>query len=324
MTKGGGSASRVPAGYTYLGQFVDHDLTFDHTAVALGVEVSPADLLQGRSPSLDLDSLYGAGPADPESAKFYADDLHLKTGRTVAVGGLVARDGFDLPRSGVGSARAKRRALIPDFRNDENLAVASTHLAMVRFHNRMVDKVPASVPTAQRFRRARRQVTRHYQWMIRHDYLPRICRKATLDDVFENGRKIFEVGADPLQVPTMPIEFSIAAFRLGHSMVREAYDWNGSSPTARARWTCCSPSRRPAGTWEATRDCPATGSPTSGGSTTSGRPAAPTSRCPRAGSTAPCASTPCWSTRCATSRPAPSAVPRWTSTTPVRISPSAT
>jgi hypothetical protein len=230
MTKGGGSASRVPAGYTYLGQFVDHDLTFDHTAVALGVEVSPADLLQGRSPSLDLDSLYGAGPADPESAKFYADDLHLKTGRTVAVGGLVARDGFDLPRSGVGSARAKRRALIPDFRNDENLAVASTHLAMVRFHNRMVDKVPASVPPAQRFRRARRQVTRHYQWMIRHDYLPRICRKATLDDVFENGRKVFEVGADPLQVPTMPIEFSIAAFRLGHSMVREAYDWNREFP----------------------------------------------------------------------------------------------
>jgi hypothetical protein len=77
MTKGGGSASRVPAGYTYLGQFVDHDLTFDHTAVALGVEVSPADLLQGRSPSLDLDSLYGAGPADPESAKFYVVGLHL-------------------------------------------------------------------------------------------------------------------------------------------------------------------------------------------------------------------------------------------------------
>lgn len=230
MTAGGGGSGRVPAGYTYLGQFVDHDLTFDHTSVALGVEVSPADLLQGRSPSLDLDSLYGAGPADPESAAFFADDLHLKMGKTLAVGGLVAREGFDLPRSGVGSAKAKRRALIPDFRNDENLAVAQTHLAMVRFHNRVVDKSPASVPTAQRFRRARREVTKHYQWMIRHDYLPRICRKAVLDDVFDNGRKIFEVGADPLQVPTMPIEFSVAAFRLGHSMVREAYDWNSEFP----------------------------------------------------------------------------------------------
>ncbi|MGH3362384.1 MAG: peroxidase family protein, partial [Nocardioides sp.] len=184
----------------------------------------------GRSPSLDLDSLYGAGPADPVSAKFYADDRHLKMGRTVAVGPLVARDGFDLPRAGTGTVKARRKALIPDFRNDENLAVAQTHLAMIRFHNRVVDKLPASVPPAQRFRRARRQVTKHYQWMIRHDFLPRICRKSVLNDVFNNGRKVFEVGADPLQVPTMPIEFSIAAFRLGHAMIREAYDWNREFP----------------------------------------------------------------------------------------------
>ena len=230
MTRGGGRVGRVPAGYTYLGQFVDHDLTFDQTTVALGVDIAPADLLQGRSPSLDLDSLYGAGPADPESAKFYADDRHLGMGETVAVGGLVGRQGFDLPRVGTGSAKARRRAVIPDFRNDENLAVAQTHLAMIRFHNRVVDKLPASVPTAQRFRRARRSVVKHYQWMIRHDYLPRICRRSVLNDVFHNGRKLFEVGADPLQVPTMPIEFSIAAFRLGHAMIREAYDWNREFP----------------------------------------------------------------------------------------------
>ena len=230
MTAGGGGAGRVPAGFTYLGQFVDHDLTFDQTTVALGVDIAPADLLQGRSPSLDLDSLYGAGPSDSESARFYADDRHLKMGETVAVGDLEARQGFDLPRLGTGSARARRRAVIPDFRNDENLAVAQTHLAMIRFHNRVVDQLPASVPTAQRFRRARRSVVKHYQWMIRHDYLPRICRPSVLDDVFSNGRKVFEVGADPLQVPTMPIEFSIAAFRLGHAMVRENYDWNREFP----------------------------------------------------------------------------------------------
>ena len=54
--------------------------------VALGDRVSPADLLQGRSPTLDLDSLYGAGPTDPVSAEFYADDRHLKMGKTVRVG----------------------------------------------------------------------------------------------------------------------------------------------------------------------------------------------------------------------------------------------
>ena len=50
----------IPAGYTYLGQFIDHDLTMDVTEVRLGEDVSPAELLQARSPSLDLDSLYGA------------------------------------------------------------------------------------------------------------------------------------------------------------------------------------------------------------------------------------------------------------------------
>ena len=226
MIRGGGRPTGVPSGFTYLGQFIDHDLTFDRTEVTLGDSISPADLLQARSPSLDLDSLYGAGPLDPESAKFYSDDRHLKMGRTNAIGPDAAKDGFDLPRGLGSSAAAKRKAVIPDPRNDENLAVAQTHLAMIRFHNRVVDKLPASVPAAQRFTRARRQVVKHYQWMIRTDYLPRIVRKAVVDDVFTHGRKVFEVGVTPTDVPTMPIEFSVAAFRLGHSMVRSAYSWN--------------------------------------------------------------------------------------------------
>jgi hypothetical protein len=62
--------------------------------------------------------------------------------------------------------------------------------------------------------------------MLRHDYLPRICAPAVINNVFNSGRKAFEVGANPTDVPTMPIEFSVAAFRLGHSMVRQAYNWN--------------------------------------------------------------------------------------------------
>lgn len=194
----------------------------------LGDRVSPALLLQARSPSLDLDSLYGAGPQDPASAKFYeADGVHLKMGRTVGEGDLPAMEGFDLPRRGTGSsARAKRRALIPDPRNDENLAVAQTHLAMIRFHNRVVDTLDGTTPPAQRFAAAREIVTKHYQWMIRTDFLPRICARPTLNDVFRNGRALFESDAAPTDVPTMPIEFSIAAYRLGHSMVRGAYNWN--------------------------------------------------------------------------------------------------
>jgi hypothetical protein len=227
MAVGGGGASGVPAGFTYLGQFVDHDLTFDRTSVMLGDRVSPSDLLQARSPSLDLDSLYGAGPTEPGSGRFYrADGLHLKTGRTEATDGFPDMDDFDLPRGRGDTPEERRSAIIPDPRNDENLAVAQTHLAFIRFHNRVVDTQLDGVPPAQRFAVAREIVTKHYQWMLRTDYLPQICAKSVVNDVFANGRRAFEVGATPTDVPTMPIEFSVAAFRLGHSMVRASYDWN--------------------------------------------------------------------------------------------------
>jgi hypothetical protein len=227
MASGGGGESQIPAGFTYLGQFTDHDLTFDKTNVMLGQHVSPAQLLQARSPSIDLDSLYGAGPADPGSTMFYeVDGLHLKMGRTAAADGIVAKDGFDLPRGAGTTAPAKRKAVIPDPRNDENLAVAQTHLAFIRFHNRVVDTLPSSVPAQLRFATARELVTNHFQWLLRTDLLPRICAPGVVNDVFSNGRKAFEVGAIPTDVPTMPIEFSIAAYRLGHSMIRQAYNWN--------------------------------------------------------------------------------------------------
>ena len=224
MTTGTNAGSRIPSGFTYLGQFIDHDLTFDKTSVTFGEDISPARLLQGRSPVLDLDSLYGAGPADPVSAQFYSDGLRLKMGGTLASGDP-AIPNFDLPRHPSGKVAVRRTALIPEPRNDENLVVAQTHLAFIRFHNRVVDTLPTT-PPALKFSRARRKVTQHYQWMIRTDFLPRICDRAVVSDVFKNGRKVFEVGAVPTSMPTMPIEFSIAAYRLGHSMVRAAYNWN--------------------------------------------------------------------------------------------------
>ncbi|MGZ5338515.1 MAG: peroxidase family protein, partial [Thermoleophilaceae bacterium] len=145
MAAGGGGAGQIPAGFTYLGQFIDHDLTMDKTKLLLREQRSPAQLQQGRSPALDLDSLYGAGPQDPESAKFYeADGIHLKMGKTKAEGGFPAMVGFDLPRGAGNTTAKKRKAIIPDGRNDENLAVAQTHLAMIRFHNRVADSLPAS------------------------------------------------------------------------------------------------------------------------------------------------------------------------------------
>ena len=139
MVAGGGGSGDVPAGYTYLGQFIDHDLTMDRTEVELGDDVTPAQLVQGRSPRLDLDSLYGVGPGDPVSARFYEDDgVHLKIGDTRRVDADARKKGHDLPRGVAG----KRTALIPDPRNDENLIVAQTHVAMIRLHNTVADSLP--------------------------------------------------------------------------------------------------------------------------------------------------------------------------------------
>ncbi|MCA1835410.1 MAG: heme peroxidase family protein [Actinobacteria bacterium] len=246
-------ADPIPAGFTYLGQFVDHDLTMDATAVSLGQDVTVDELVDGRSPALDLDSVYGRGPQHPQDRRFYAaDGIKLKTGTTAAVDVGPAtnpnppnsnstnanRDGFDLPRVGTGPTKAAQRAaLIPDARNDENLAVAQTHLAFIHFHNRVVDTLGAhGVPGVLLFDRAQGEVVRHYQWMLRTDHLPRIIEPDLVDDVFTNGRKFFEVtaggygddgaGTTAGDTATMPIEFSVAAYRLGHSMIRDTYQWN--------------------------------------------------------------------------------------------------
>jgi hypothetical protein len=177
--------------------------------------------------------VYGRGPQDPQDRVFYAEDgVKLKVGTTSATTFPDNRvnvdlEGFDLPRAGTGVTEADRRSpLIPDTRNDENLAIAQTHLAFIRFHNRAVDELAVrGRPSRPLFMEAQEQVVRHYQWMLRTDFLPRVVDPAIVDDVFTHGRRFFEAKNNGLR-PTMPIEFSIAAYRLGHSMVRGAYQWN--------------------------------------------------------------------------------------------------
>ncbi|MBM7775303.1 hypothetical protein JOD54_005507 [Actinokineospora baliensis] len=226
----------IPAGFTYLGQFVDHDLTIDRTATQLGSEVTVDELVQGRSPALDLDSLYGRGPLDRHDRRFYAEDqVKLKVGTTSATDFpddrvRVDLEGFDLPRKGgtSGTGADRREPLIPDLRNDENLAVAQTHLAFIRFHNRVVDDLALSGMNERRlFEAAREQVVKHYQWMLRTDFLPRVVDPEIVHEVFTGGRRFFEAnGHNRTRRPTMPVEFSVAAYRMGHSMVRDAYEWN--------------------------------------------------------------------------------------------------
>jgi hypothetical protein len=209
----------IPAGFTYLGQFIDHDITYDPTS-KLQRDNDPAALVNFRTPRFDLDSLYGSGPLDQPFLYEWKDTSN----RGVKL--LVGHHGHpDLPRNQQG------RALIGDARNDENLIVSQLHLLFIRFHNKVVDLLrggPPALEGPELFEAAQRAVRWHYQWIVMHDFLERIVGK----DV---ARSVLRPGADgrPPSVerrfyawedePTIPVEFSGAAFRFGHSMVRSTY-----------------------------------------------------------------------------------------------------
>ncbi|MCE7980210.1 MAG: peroxidase [Caldilinea sp. CFX5] len=220
---------RLPAGFTYLGQFIDHDLTFDQTTNIPTDNLPLEEIIQGRTPSLDLDSVYGRGP-DLEEKRIYAPDkVHLRIGVTTPTpagqesANTLAALPNDLPRGDDPANPAI--ATIGDPRNDENLAVGQTHLAFLKFHNKVVDRLAATgLQGAALFTAARRLVTLHYQWIVLHDFLPRFVDSATLSDVLVNGRKFYQF--IPGEEPTMPLEFSVAGYRLGHSMVRRDYHFN--------------------------------------------------------------------------------------------------
>jgi hypothetical protein len=228
----------LPAGYTYLGQFIDHDVTFDPTSRLQRVN-DPNALFDFRSPRLDLDSLYGSGPLDQPFLYDWKAPEHegvkLLVGRNR--GRRFARD--DLPRN------ADDRALLGDARNDENLIVAQLHLLFIRFHNKVVDllvkrakKARVAISSTKLFEEAQRTVRWHYQWIVIHDFLPRIVESTTAPAGTTEARAVaghrFFRWHDR---PFMPIEFSAAAYRFGHSMVREDYkinDRHGNIPILNA------------------------------------------------------------------------------------------
>jgi hypothetical protein len=210
----------IPAAYTYLGQFVDHDLTFDpisHLRETLtGAQLRA--LVDFRTPSFDLDNLYGRGPDDQPY-------MYKKDGIRMLLGERMMGDPFDpgavqLPRGPSG------RALIGDPRNDENRIVAQLHAIFLRFHNRVVHKMGGRKHVS--FREAREQVRWHYQWILVNDFLPRILEGQTYQSVFPDPYGpvpgIPRLRENDLEL--MPVEFSVGAYRFGHSMVRPQYKLN--------------------------------------------------------------------------------------------------
>jgi Animal haem peroxidase len=218
----------VPAGFTYLGQFIDHDITFDTTSLQ-EILIDPLALRNFRTPMLDLDSVYGSGPvAQPYLYQRGNSDLLLIGTTSRNPGGGDPAVPTELPND---LQRAPNGfALIGDPRNDENLIVAQLHLAFLKFHNRVVaglkdGSIARESPLRKTpFEEARDLVIWHYQWIVLHDFLRRILDNRQLDAVLQEGRRFYQFYPEP--GPFIPVEFSAAAYRLGHSMVRAVYDYN--------------------------------------------------------------------------------------------------
>ena len=227
--------SDIPAVMTYLGQFIDHDLTANTdreggmiNRIEPGDGLLPMDinkiigdqpmLVNGRRPQFDLDSVYGDGPGlihgvSTRASELYDHDLQLRLQHSY--------DYIDLRRRG-------RDARIADARNDENVIISQLHAMFLLFHNKVVEGLKANNADrnpAFAYARARQLVRWCYQYMVVNEYLPAVCNQAIVEDIVRNGPRFFGPGLNAVPL-YMPIEFSVAAFRFAHSMIRPFYRLN--------------------------------------------------------------------------------------------------
>ena len=218
------------AGMTFFGQFVDHDITLDATS-SIGRKIDPRSIRNVRTPTLDLDCVYGDGPDASPHLYHNKHKDYLLFGRDDCP--------LDLARN------AKGTALIGDPRNDENILVSQIQGAFICLHNilmshakdgaraenevsRMVHGVGGMsirktvwtetvVPRLMDFEHVRRTVRLHYQWLVLNQLLPsfvdKACIKAALAAPYVFGK----------HGPIMPAEFSGAAYRFGHATVQPSY-----------------------------------------------------------------------------------------------------
>jgi hypothetical protein len=200
-SSGQGGNPRLPAGFTYLGQFIDHDLMFDPT-LSLEPKHNQEPVRNFRTSAFDLDSVYALGPSANPYLYNSRDPRKL----------LVENRGQDLPRLD------NEIAVIGDPRNDENVIVSQLLAAILNFHNEVIDQENRS------FEETRQLVRWHYQWIALHEYLPAITGRS-VDDILQNSAPRFWQASEQ---PFTPFEFSLAAFRFGHGQIRRRYDVNSN------------------------------------------------------------------------------------------------
>jgi hypothetical protein len=224
----------MTAGSTFVGQFTDHDISFDQTS-KLGVPQNPLTSPNTRTPALDLDSVFGGGPGIRPDLYVPNADGSVGPALKIGTGGVHE----DVPR--VANGDGTFSALLGDPRNDENVMVAGLHAAHILFYNRVLTELRSfnlrafpsargadiSGPYAQ-YLVAREITLWHYQWLLVNEHLPQIAGQAVVSDVLARGNRFYR---PPSGDAFMPIEFGAAAYRFGHSMVRPSYRANFTSGT---------------------------------------------------------------------------------------------
>ena len=226
--------SSLPAGNAFLGQYIDHTITLEVHSELPEQEASeegqetPVELRNFRTPRLDLDSVYGSGP-EVDNYLYHQGGPEAPPHQTAKL-----RVGVDEQGNEIDDLQRNRdgTAIIGDPRNDENTIISQMQLAFIRFHNRVVDAlVEAEEGETDFFERAQELVRHHFQWVVVNQFLPRLCDTSILNDVLQDGRQYFTPEA-PDEV-YLPIEFAGAAYRYGHSQIREKYIVNDETPKQR-------------------------------------------------------------------------------------------
>lgn len=225
----------MTAGVTFVGQFIDHDLTLDLRS-SLSKNANPRRTNNFRTAAFDLDSVYGGGPnASPELYDRSSDDIKFRISE-IPGSESVSRHGavrMGLPRG------TDNVAIIGDGRNDENIIIAGLHVAMLGFHNAVVDRLRADPVHArdtpeQIFEEAQRLVKWHYQWIIVNEFLPLTIGQSRVNALLKKGSRFYKPGrrgpsrrpGKGRRNPKIPVEFVAAAYRFGHSQVRPSYRVN--------------------------------------------------------------------------------------------------
>lgn len=202
---------RIPAGFAFFGQFIAHDITADRSLLLHHARLN--ELRNFRTPRLDLESLYSAGPTGSP----YLYDLDDPDKFLLGINDAGKMD--DLPRNRQG------RALLGDPRDDVHLIISQLHLAFLKFHNAIVDILRArGVPADKVFGEAQRLVRWHYQWIVVNEFLPLTVGEELMEDILTHGYRVYSWDNSI----AIPVEFADAAYRFGHSQVRSLYILNDS------------------------------------------------------------------------------------------------